>query len=99
MINFDFLNDIGNYAQRKVDNTILNNGMVIDTSYTSDCGYETAICNPKIKKWKILENNYPSKEIAKDKHKYWVKEMESKKWDDIKGMGFQELSEQDSTQE
>ena len=62
------LNDWDNYEDRVVENTKINK-YTIDTAYTSDYGYETAI-------WKddnemIIVERYPSKETSKSGHKKW----------------------------
>jgi hypothetical protein len=67
---FDFLQDVGNHADRCVGRNAIC-GLVVDTSYTSDCGYETA----------ILDNNgchpverYKTKEDAFNGHIKWCNE-------------------------
>lgn len=71
MFNFNFLNDIDNYEDRKVEKTEPedNNGIGVSTCNTSDEGYETA----------ILDANgihpverYATKELAVEGHKKWV---------------------------
>ena len=64
---FDFLLDIGNYDQRKVEVDNIS-GITISTVLTSDEGYETA----------IIDNNgvhpvqrYDTKENAEKGHKLW----------------------------
>lgn len=61
-------NDWGNYEDRLVENTKVNN-YTIDTAFTSDYGYETAI-------WKddnemIIVERYDTKEQSVDGHKKW----------------------------
>jgi len=41
---FDFFMDAGNYESRKIGRDEVN-GLIISTCYTTDEGYETAICD------------------------------------------------------
>ena len=61
--------DYGNYESRKVDRTVIND-YTIDTAYTSDYGYETAI-------WKndsaiAIVERYEDKSEAIEGHNKWV---------------------------
>ena len=47
-------------------------GYTIDTCYTADCGYETAIWHDKLGSMVIVER-YSNKEEAKIGHEKWVK--------------------------
>jgi hypothetical protein len=71
---FDFLQDAGNYEERKVSNDIVN-GATIDTCAVSDSDhpFETGIVSPDYNdgKWVIVEE-YDSKELAEIGHKKWV---------------------------
>lgn len=67
---FEWLNDIGNYESRKVDKTVLENGLVVSTVFTSDEGYETAIIS-------TTGNVYPVERYDEDadhqaEHDKWV---------------------------
>lgn len=46
------------------------NGYLIDTCYTVDCGWETAVCY-KENDWVIVAR-YPNKEMAQQGHNNWV---------------------------
>lgn len=67
---YDFLQDIDNYEERKVSRTELENGLKIDTAYTSDEGYETAISDIT-EDWFPVER-YGTKEESEAGHKKWV---------------------------
>lgn len=41
---FSFLQDMGNYESRKVGRMEVN-GVIVSTAFTSDEGYETALCD------------------------------------------------------
>jgi len=81
---FNFLQDIGNYEDRKVGKEEVNN-FIISTAYTSDEGYETAI---------IDENGthpierYSDIIKAKEGHQKWIKKAkEIKTGDEIIKLG------------
>lgn len=62
------LNDWNNYETRKVENTKIGD-YTIDTAYTSDYGYETAI-------WKydndmVIVERYKDREQSEIGHKKW----------------------------
>jgi len=46
MIYFNFIKDIGNLEERKVLQETVN-GLLVSTVYSSDYGFETAICDPQ----------------------------------------------------
>lgn len=75
---FEFLNDFGNYDERKVDHTELEGGAQIDTARVSDGRqpFETAVSHPDYNddKWVIVEA-YDTKEDAQKGHDRWVKTM------------------------
>lgn len=64
---FQFLNDIGNYDERKIGRTDVN-GLTVSTCYTSDEGYETAIID--INGVYPVER-YANKLEAEDGHRKW----------------------------
>jgi len=76
---FDFLDMVGNYEQRKVENTKVN-GAIIDTAAVNDSSqpYETGIMHPSYNSnnWIIVEL-YPNKKKAQEGHQRWVKEFTS----------------------
>ena len=62
------MHDRNNYEERLVANTKVEN-YTIDTAYTSDYGYETAI-------WKddndmVIVERYSDKETSREGHKKW----------------------------
>ena len=66
---FAAMADYGNYESRKVDRTVIND-YTIDTAYSSDYGYETAI-------WKndsdiAIVERYEDKSEAIEGHNKWV---------------------------
>jgi hypothetical protein len=71
---FDFLSMLGNYKERKVKNTEINNA-VIDTCAITDSSkpFETGICHPNYNsgRWIIVEL-YDTKEEAEEGHDRWV---------------------------
>ena len=78
---FSFLEMMGNYKERKVDNTIIPSvDAVIDTCAVSDSTqpYETAIkCSHYNNgKWVVVEQ-YDSKEEAQKGHERWVQVFKS----------------------
>jgi hypothetical protein len=77
---FDYFNMMGNYEQRKVENTIIN-GTVIDTCRVTDSSqpYETGIQNPLYHDgdWVIVEM-YSTEEAARKGHAKWVKKFSNK---------------------
>lgn len=78
---FGFMSDYGNYESRKVGRTDIN-GYTIDTAYTSDYGYETAIWKDGQSDMAIVER-YGSKTDAVEGHNKWVefcKDNPSKVW-------------------
>ena len=64
---FDFLKDAGNYESRKVERTEVS-GLIVDTCYTSDEGYETAIIDQN---GAYPVERYDSKELAIIGHEAW----------------------------
>ena len=79
---FGMMSDYGNYENRKVNHTNIN-GYTIDTAYTSDYGYETAIWKNGQYDMAIVER-YTSKIEAFEGHNKWVefcKTNPSKVWD------------------
>ena len=66
---FAAMADYGNYESRKVDRTVIND-YTIDTTYTSDYGYETAIWE-KDSDIAIVER-YEDKSEAIEGHNKWV---------------------------
>jgi hypothetical protein len=77
---FGFLNMMGTYEQRKVDNTVINE-VEIDTVMVTDCEqpYETAIKSKHYNndKWVIVEQ-YDTKEESIEGHKKWVSKFSKK---------------------
>jgi hypothetical protein len=75
---FDYLDMVGNYDQRKVENTIIGE-VEIDTAAVTDSDqpYETGI-NSKLYggDWVIVEM-YETKEDAIKGHEKWIKIMEN----------------------
>lgn len=67
---FDFMQDAGNYADRKVAEKIEVNGLTVSTCWTSDEGYETAIID-----WNgtYPVERYDTKEQALAGHEKWGK--------------------------
>lgn len=66
---FSFINDIGNYEDRKIGRDTSESGIDVSTAYTSDEGYETA----------LLDSNgvhpverYGTRQDAEDGHKKWL---------------------------
>ena len=74
---FDFLLDMGNHDQRKIDNYSAN-GCVVDTCMVSDGNqpFETGVSHPDYGsgKWIIVES-YGSPEDAQSGHNQWVSKM------------------------
>ena len=72
---FDFLDMVGTYESRKVENTEVND-VVIDTCMVTDStqSYETGICSKHYNdnQWIIVEQ-YDDKIQAEEGHKKWVK--------------------------
>lgn len=68
---FEWLNDIGNYGDRKIDRTEVP-GFIVSTCLTSDEGYETAICDAS---GAHPVERYASGNAAANGHKRWVKKM------------------------
>lgn len=79
MFNFFFAAD---YEDRKVDNTVLDDGTEVDTCYVNDGHqpYETAVAHPQYNegKWVIVEA-YDTKDQAQDGHDRWINLMASDK--------------------
>ena len=67
---FNIMSDYGNYENRKVNRTDIN-GYTIDTAYTSDYGYETAIWKNGQHDMAIVER-YADKDKAIEGHNKWV---------------------------
>ena len=78
MMLFDFLKDMGNYEERKVDRYDGEEGLCIDTARVSDSKkpFETGIEHPSYNdgKWVIVET-YDTKEAAETGHNIWVEKM------------------------
>ena len=67
---FSMMSDYGTYENRKVNRTDIN-GYTIDTAYTSDYGYETAIWKNGQHDMAIVER-YADKSEAIEGHNKWV---------------------------
>ena len=67
---FAAMSDYGNYESRKVNRTNIND-YTIDTAYTSDYGYETAIWKNDSDDMAIVER-YEDKSEAIEGHNKWV---------------------------
>ena len=61
---------IGTYEQRKVANDTSKSGIAVDTVYSIEEGYETALCDGS-GEWIPVER-YPDVESAKLGHKKWL---------------------------
>ena len=85
---FTFLNDMNNYESRVVKNTKINNGLIVDTAYTSDEGYETAICDAS-KHWHPVER-YKTVELSEIGHQKWV-EIANKSPKQINKLGWLDI--------
>jgi hypothetical protein len=72
---FDFIKDINNYEDRKLEKTEVN-GVTVSTAYTSDEGYETALIDAN---GVHPVERYPSKEHAHHGHEKWCKKAETVK--------------------
>jgi hypothetical protein len=74
---FSFLDDFGNYEERKVDR-FENDDLSISTCRVSDSKrpFETAVKHPKYRqdKWIVVEK-YDTKEQAQTGHDKWVETM------------------------
>lgn len=66
---FDFLQDIGNYEQRKIERTICKNGIIVSTADTTDEGYETALID---KNGVHPVQRYETMQDAVEGHSTWV---------------------------
>lgn len=88
---FDSLQDIGNYEKRKLEKTILKNGLKVSTAFTSDCGWETAILDGG--EVHPVER-YDTKDEAKQGHDKWVKVI-SKSPEKITKLGYPGLVEEE----
>ena len=75
---FEFLQDIGNYDDRKIGREEVN-GFVISTAYTSDEGYETAIID---KNGVHPVERYSDIVEAKEGHQKWIKKAKKFKTED-----------------
>lgn len=66
---FSFLNDIGNYEDRKVARHTSASGIEVSTAFTSDEGYETALIDANgthpVERYEYLE-------LAKAGHDRWL---------------------------
>lgn len=69
---FEFLKDLDNYEERKVDKTEPkdNSGIGVSTVYTSDEGYETALLDAN---GTHPVERYPNRYQAEEGHRKWVK--------------------------
>ena len=65
---FDFIRDIDNYEDRKIGNDE-KDGLRVSTAFTSDEGYETAICDAN---GTHPVERYESKEAAVKGHARWL---------------------------
>lgn len=70
----DFIWDIGNYEDRKVNNEEID-GITISTAWTSDEGYETALCDATDKFYPV--ERYLTKSGAEEGHKKWCKKIKN----------------------
>lgn len=74
---FSFLQDFGNYEQRKIDR-YEKNGLIVDTAAVSDGvhPYETGVCHPEynLGKWVIVQA-YDTQEESYTGHDTWIKRM------------------------
>ena len=64
---FNFFQDVGNYEQRKVGNTMIK-GLRVSTCWTSDEGYETAI-EDTVNVYPV--ERYKTKKLAEKGHLKW----------------------------
>ena len=74
---FDFLQDLGNYDERKID-TYKKDGVFVNTCAVSDSSqpYETAIEHPKFNNGTmIIVQTYDTKGAAQEGHNKWVRKM------------------------
>lgn len=88
---FDFLEDIGNYEDRKVDRTICANGIIVSTAFTSDEGYETALID---RSGAHPVERYGDKQEAINGHSKWVKFAENgegKEIEELMASDFKEI--------
>ena len=67
---FSAMLDYDNYESRKVNRTVIND-YTIDTAYSSDYGYETAIWKNDSDDMAIVER-YANKDEAIEGHNKWV---------------------------
>lgn len=75
---FEFLQDIGNYEERKVARFENESGLLVSTVRVRDSKqpYETAVQYPEYKEGKlVIVATYDTKEQAKNGHEEWVKKM------------------------
>lgn len=78
---FDFMQDFGNYEERKID-TYSEGDLFVDTCAVSDSTkpYETAVAHPRYNEGKMLiVELYDTKEKAQIGHDKWVKIMTAEK--------------------
>lgn len=66
---FEFLRDAGDYAMRNVARDTVDT-LLIDTAFTSDEGYETAIID---KNQTCPVERYKDRESSEEGHKKWIK--------------------------
>ncbi len=74
---FDFMVDMGNHEERKIE-TYDENDLFVDTCRVSDSSkpYETAVAHPAYNNGKIvIVELYDTPEEAKQGHKQWVDKM------------------------
>ncbi len=69
---FEFLQDIGNYEERKVGKDKVG-VFEVSTAYTTDEGYETAIIDKNKSPYPV--ERYSNKEKAEEGHKKWTEKM------------------------
>lgn len=70
---------LGTYDERKVDSTVVD-GLRVSTAYSTDCGYETAICDSR---GIYPVERYPDLNSAVVGHSRWV----------AKAPGLEEITE------
>jgi hypothetical protein len=63
---------MGNYEDRKVDRTELQNGVEVSTCYTTDYGFETALIGTSGQVFPVERYGWENREGAKVGHTKWV---------------------------
>ena len=77
---FEFLQDLGNHKERKIDSYEVGD-VFVDTCAVSDSSqpYETAVAHPNYNEGKIIiVQMYDTKKQAQKGHDKWVKKMTAK---------------------